>query len=66
MNMNLSDILQTVSETVVSLKTFSPLHVLLAFAGCALLVHLMNRSRESLLIACTAAAYAIPFMLGAH
>ena len=51
------------TDIVDLLKSLSPVQALLIFAGCSLAVHLFNRSRESLLIACTAALYALPMII---
>ena len=53
----------TVTEIVTALTKLTGLQALLIIGGTAAAVYLMNRSRESLLIALSAGVYAAPLLM---
>ena len=62
---DLRDVREWVNQGLADYARLAPIEVLLGVVLLCLVVHLLTRSRDSLLVAATAALYAIPFVVSA-
>jgi len=60
---DLRDLREWMNQGLSDYARMAPFEVLLGIVLLCLVVHLLSRSRDSLLVAATAALYAIPFVV---